>query len=147
MNRTTLDADGADVDWTKQFASAYSETTEATAEAIGDLICEALTNAAILLSSTTGGQVRLGSSHINVPYQVACAGAESASWVTEPKGVPVRRVRLQLVSLELNAVKLPAKQNACSQQSLRQKPGWCALLYQAVSGRWNPCHGAASYAL
>ena len=44
--RTTLDADGADIDWTNQFASAYSETTEPTAEAIGDLICAALKNAA-----------------------------------------------------------------------------------------------------
>ena len=45
--RTTLDADGADVDWTDQFASAYSETAEPTAEAIGDLICAALKNAAL----------------------------------------------------------------------------------------------------
>jgi hypothetical protein len=51
--RASVDADGADVDWTNQFASAYSETAEPTAEAIGDLICSALKNAAIILSSTT----------------------------------------------------------------------------------------------
>jgi hypothetical protein len=45
--RTVPGADGVDVDWTNQFASAYSETAEPTAEAIGDLICEALKNAAI----------------------------------------------------------------------------------------------------
>ena len=51
--RTTQDADGADIDWTNQFASAYNETSAPTAEAIGDLICKALKNAAIILSSTT----------------------------------------------------------------------------------------------
>ena len=49
--RTTLDAEGADIDGTNQFASAYSETAEPTAEAIGDLICAALTNAAVILGS------------------------------------------------------------------------------------------------
>ena len=45
--RPTLDADGTNVDYPDQFACAYSETAEPTAEAIGDLICEALKNAAI----------------------------------------------------------------------------------------------------
>jgi hypothetical protein len=45
--RTTQDADGTDADVPDQFASAYSETAEPTAEAIGDLICAALKNAAI----------------------------------------------------------------------------------------------------
>jgi hypothetical protein len=43
-----LDADGAYVDLPDQFACAYSESAEPTAEAIGDLICEALESAAII---------------------------------------------------------------------------------------------------
>jgi hypothetical protein len=46
--RPTLDADGAYVDLPDQFACAYSESAEPTAEAIGDLICEALESAAII---------------------------------------------------------------------------------------------------
>ena len=42
-----VDADGAYVDLPDQFACAYSESAEPTAEAIGDLICEALESAAI----------------------------------------------------------------------------------------------------
>ena len=45
--RATLDADSAHVDFPDQFACAYSETAEPTAKAIGDLIYDALPNAAI----------------------------------------------------------------------------------------------------
>ena len=45
--RPTLDADGTYADVPDQFASPYSETAKPTAEAIGDLICAALKNAAI----------------------------------------------------------------------------------------------------
>ena len=41
--RPTVDADGTDADLPDQFAYAYIETAEPTAEAIGDLVCEALT--------------------------------------------------------------------------------------------------------
>ena len=51
--RSIVDADGTYADLPDQFASAYSETAEPTAEAIGDLICEALKNAAF-----EPGQVR-----------------------------------------------------------------------------------------
>jgi hypothetical protein len=53
--RPTLDADLPD-----QFASAYSETAEPTAEAIGDLICAALKNAAIILGSITSDRIGSG---------------------------------------------------------------------------------------
>jgi hypothetical protein len=45
--RAELDADGAYVDFPDQFAYAYSETAPPTAEAIGDLVQEALENATI----------------------------------------------------------------------------------------------------
>ena len=43
--RAELDADGVYVDFPNQFAWAYSETAPPTAEAIGDLVQEALENA------------------------------------------------------------------------------------------------------
>jgi hypothetical protein len=55
-----VDADGSDADLPDQFATAYSETAEPTAEAIGDLICAALKNAVTILGNTTPD--RFGSS-------------------------------------------------------------------------------------
>jgi hypothetical protein len=46
--RAALDADGAYIALPDQFAYAYSETAPPTAEAIGDLVQEALENATIL---------------------------------------------------------------------------------------------------
>ena len=51
MYPATVDADGTYAELPEQFAYAYGESAEPTAEAIGDLICEALKNAAIILSS------------------------------------------------------------------------------------------------
>jgi hypothetical protein len=45
--RVELDAEGKYVDFPDHFACAYSETAAPTAEAIGDLVLEALANARI----------------------------------------------------------------------------------------------------
>ena len=66
--RPTLDADFTYADLPEQFASAYSETAEPTVEAIGDLICEALKDAALERQSVRTREItRTGATRDRIP--------------------------------------------------------------------------------